>query len=136
MVFHLNSLAQRNISQFCENGNGYYHLKWKHFKVNQDNSLKEIFSKNQNADVTLVSDDKVLFSAHKFILSACSPVFKDLLLNNPHPHPMIYLNGVKKFELDSLLQFIYLGKTQFYLSKMEKLLEIGRDLQIKQQIFF
>ena len=109
-----------------------YKLTWKHFNVNQDTSLKAIFSNNENADVTLVSDDKVAFPAHKFILSACSPVFKDLLLKNPHPHPMIYLNGVKRFDLDSLLQFIYFGKTQFFQSRMEKFFEIGKDLQIEQ----
>ena len=109
-----------------------YNLTWKHFGVNQDRSLKEIFSNNENADVTLVSGDKVAFLAHKFVLSACSTVLKDLLLSNPHPHPMIYLNGVKKIELDSLLQFMYLGKTQICQSRMEKFFENGRDLHIKQ----
>ena len=33
-------------------------------------------------DVTLVSDDLVCLKAHKFVLSACSPVLKDILLKN------------------------------------------------------
>ena len=105
--------------------NDVYNLKWKHFKVNQDSTLEELFTKNNNqADVTLVSDDKVAFPAHKFILGACSPILKDLLINNPHPHPMI--------ELSSILQFIYLGKTQFFHSRMQNFFETGRELQIKQ----
>ena len=112
--------------------NDVYNLRWKHFKINQDSALEELFTKNNNqADVTLVSDDKVAFPAHKFILGACSPILKDLLTNNPHPHPMIYLKGVKKFELNSILQFIYLGKTQFFHSRMEKFFATGRELQIK-----
>ena len=111
---------------------GVYNLTWKHFKLNQDSSMKEMFSSNENADVTLVSDDKFTFPAHKFIISAGSSVFEDLLINNPHHHPMIYLNGVKKIELDSFLQLIYLGKTKFCPSRMEKFFEIVRDLQIKQ----
>lgn len=109
-----------------------YNLKWKHFYSNQSSCLIDLFTKNNNTDVTLVTDDKAAFQAHQFVLSACSSVFKDLLLNNPHPYPMIYLNGVKKCELDSLLQFIYLGKTQFDHSRMEKFLKNGRDLGIKQ----
>ena len=90
-----------------------YNLKWKYFTVNQDSSLEELFTKENNqADVTLVSDDKVAFPVHKFVIGACSPVLKDLLTKNPHPHPMIYLNGINKFELNSILRFIYFGKTQ------------------------
>ena len=47
-----------------------YKLTWKHFDVNQDTSLTEMHSNNENIDITLVSDDKVTFPAHKFILSA------------------------------------------------------------------
>ena len=109
-----------------------YKLKWKHFNSNQNYSLNELFNKNENADVTLVTDDKVTFPAHKIVLSACSPILKELLINNLHPHPIIYLNEVKRFELNSLLEFVYLGKTQFHQSRMEKFLETARNLQIKQ----
>ena len=65
-------------------------------RASQHYQLKDFFLNNNDADVTLVSDDKVAFPAHKFILSAFSSVFKDLFLKHPHPHPMIYLNGVKQ----------------------------------------
>ena len=55
-----------------------YNLKWKNFNVNQDSTLEELFTKINHPDVTLVSDDKVAFPAHKFVLGACSPVLKDL----------------------------------------------------------
>ena len=111
-----------------------YKLKWKHFNANQEYNLHELLftKKNENADVTLVTDDQVAFPAHKFVLSSCSPVLKNLLPNNPHPHPLIYLNGVKGFELNSLLQFIYIGKTEFHQSRAKKFFESGRDLQIQK----
>ena len=113
--------------------NDVYNLKWKFFTDNQDSALEELFTKNNNqADVTLVSDDKVAFPVHKFVIGACSPVLKDLLTKNPHPHPMIYLNGVKQFELNSILRFIYFGKTQVFQSRMEKFFETGKELKIKQ----
>ena len=110
-----------------------YNLKWRHFKVNQDSALEELFTKNNNqADVTLVSDDKVAFQAHKFILGASSPVLKELLIDNPHPHPLIYLKGIKKIELKSILRFIYLGKTEIFQSRIKNFFETGKELRIKQ----
>ena len=106
-------------------------MRMKNFNVNQDYSLNELLTKNENADVTLITVDKAAFPAHKFVLSACSPVLKDLLLNNPHPHPIIYLNSIRGLELDSLLQFIYLGKTQIHQIEIGKFYENVRDLQIK-----
>ena len=88
-----------------------YNLKWNYFSINQNSTLEDLFSQNHQPIVTLVSDDKVAFRAHKFVLGAGSPVLKDLLLNNPHADPVIFLKGVKSFELNSILQFIYLGKT-------------------------
>ena len=102
----------------------------RHFRDNLVCSLKNLLSKDETADVTLVSDDLTIFSAHKFVLSSFSPVFKDLLLNNPHPQPMIYLRGINKFELDSIIQFLYSGTAQFYHQRMEKFFETAKDLKI------
>ena len=56
------------------------------------------------SDVTVVSGDEMLdYQVHKFVLSAVSPVFKEILLNNPHEHPLIYLSGVRERELQYLL---------------------------------
>ena len=41
--------------------------------------MKELKSNDDFADVTLVTEDKKHIKAHKNILSACSPVFKDIL---------------------------------------------------------
>ena len=54
-------------------------------------ALSSTFTDKPFVDVTLISDDQIPLHAHKFILSACSPVLKTLLLENPHSHPLIYL---------------------------------------------
>ena len=113
---------------------GIYNLKWNHFNVNQNYNLEELLTKNIQTDVTLVSDDKVAFSAHKFVLGASSSVLKDLLISNPHSHPIVYLNGVKNFELNSILQFIYLGKIQFFQSrKRDWMLLFNRQIHSRAQ---
>ena len=106
--------------------------KSKYFYNDFTTSLRDLFTKSNYSDVTLVSDDQIQFQAHKFVLSACSPVLKNLLLNNSHSHPLIYLRGVKQQELGSILQFMYHGEAAIHLDSINMFLENAKDLQIKQ----
>ena len=83
-----------------------FSLSWTNFKGHVVSSFGNLMAENDFSDVTLVSDDQIQIRAHKFVLSACSPVLKNILLNNPHSHPVVYLRGVKQHELQSLLQFM------------------------------
>ena len=73
---------------------------------------KELFQEKHFADVTLVSDDEIQLKAHKVILSSSSSFFRNLLLNNPHPHPLLFMRGIKKLHLMSILQFMYIGEAK------------------------
>ena len=103
-------------------------LKWKYFNSRVSNTIKE----QSQYDVTLVSDDHKPFLAHKYVLGAVSQVLKTILLNNPHPHPLIYLKGVNHQELNSILQFIYFGKVCVDHINMRKFADAAEDLQIKK----
>ena len=83
-------------------------------------------------DVTLVSDDKTPFQAHKVLISAFSPVLKDLLQENPHPHPLIYLSGVDHRELQQFLQFLYLGEAKLDKNRIQIFLDMSRTLQFTE----
>ena len=109
-----------------------YHLKWKYFISNNSSSLTDLFEESSFSDVTLVSDDHQPFHAHMYVLSAHSSYFKDILLNNPHPHPLIYLRGVSHEDLYSILEFIYLGKASVYPDNMGRFALAAKDLQIKK----
>ena len=78
-------------------------LAWNSFPNHIACSLSDLFKTNTFSDVTLVSEDDWQVKAHKFVLSACSPVLRKILLNNLHPHPVIFLRGVKKQALESFL---------------------------------
>merc|ERR1712218_348558 len=83
---------------------------------------------SQFADVTLVTDDKQLIRAHRNILGACSPVFKNILnLDSSIANPVIYLRGIQSSEMESIMQFIYQGKTSF-----NELLTVSKNLEIKE----
>merc|ERR1712179_402156 len=109
-----------------------YTLKWKDFSSNVLSNVSDVIKEQSFCDVTLVSDDQKPFQAHRYVLSTFSPVLKEILLNNPHSHPLIYLRGVNHQELDSILQFIYFGKTWVDHSHIKKFAEAAKDLQIKK----
>ena len=94
--------------------------------------LKDLHQEGRYADVTLVSDDQTQFKAHKIILSASSPVFMKIIDNNPSQHPLIYLSGVKSYELESILQFMYLGETKVCQERIGKFVKLAKDLEVKE----
>ena len=107
-------------------------LNWKHIHSNNLTSNKpDKFKENSFSDVTLVSDDKIPYQAHKYVLSAFSPVLKNILLDNPHSHQLIYLRGINHLDLESILQFLYLGKVSIYAKNMDRFTQAATDLQIK-----
>ena len=105
-------------------------LYWKSFQRDVASSLQILHTENNFSDVTLVSDDQIQIQAHKIIISACSPVLKNILVNNNHSHPIIYLRGVKNQELHSILQFIYFGEVKIAHDRINEFLDIAKDLEL------
>ena len=56
--------------------------------------MKEMMN-DDFADVTLVSEDRKHIRAHKNILSACSPVLKDIVKLDQNAKPIIYMRGIR-----------------------------------------
>ena len=109
-----------------------YDLKWKTFNEHLVEVFKDLGDQGHFADVTLVSDDQIQTPAHKVVLSACSPVLKTLLINNPHSHPLLYLRGIKQTELQAILKFMYFGETQIYESRINDFVSVAKDLEVKE----
>ena len=107
-------------------------LSWKSFQTHILSALAQQFKYSTFSDVTLVTDDHSQFQAHKFVLSACSPILENILLTNPHQHPFLFLYGVKKKELECILQFMYLGETKIDHERIDDFLKVATDLKIKQ----
>jgi len=81
-------------------------------------------------DVTLACDDEQI-QAHKVILSACSPFFRNVLRRNPHQHPLLYLKGVKYTDLQSVLNFMYHGEVNVAQEELNSFLAVAEDLRVK-----
>ena len=66
-------------------------LQWNDFKQNISASLGDLRGDKDFTDVTLVCEDGQQVEAHKVILVASSPFFKELLRKNKHSHPLVYM---------------------------------------------
>ena len=106
-------------------------LTWKTFPEHLQFVFRDLYHDDRLTDVTLISDDQTQFKAHKVILSACSPFFKKIIESNPSQHPLIYLRGIESDEIESILQFMYLGEGRFYQDRMGEFFKVARDLQVK-----
>ena len=97
-------------------------LRWNDFESNISGSFKELRDDQEFFDVTLACDDEQI-KAHKVIISACSPFFRNVLRTNPHQHPLLYMRGVSFSDLRSVLDFMYHGEVNI----------AQEELQVKNQ---
>ncbi|XP_069991428.1 broad-complex core protein isoforms 1/2/3/4/5 isoform X5 [Penaeus vannamei] len=109
--------------QFC--------LRWNNFQANIVSSFEALLDREEFVDVTLTAEGKSL-KAHRVLLSACSPYFRDLFRDLPaHQHPVIVLRDTSFLELKSLLSFIYHGEVNVSQERLGLLLKTAEALRIK-----
>ena len=94
--------------------------------------MKELMMNEDFSDVTLITEDKQQIKANVNILSACSPIFKDILKKEKNSHTIMYLRGIQHSEMESIMQFIYLGEATFYEERMDEFLAVAKSLEIKE----
>ena len=110
-----------------------YTLTWQNYSDHLRDNLREMMLSGEFTDVTLVTDDKQQMRAHRNILSACSQVFKNILqMDFDKTNPVIYLRGIQHAEMESILQFIYLGNTRIHEERMNEFFMVSKNLEIKQ----
>ena len=73
-------------------------------------TVGDLFKNKILTDVTLVCDDRVKIEAHKVVLSAGSDLFRDFFTNDIHTHPLMFMKGIKHYQLQPVIQFLYHGE--------------------------
>lgn len=81
-------------------------------------------------DVTIACNGLSL-KAHKLVLSACSPFFKDLFADNPCTHPIIILRDFEFADLKAVIDFIYKGELSVPRERLMSALKVAEDLNIR-----
>ena len=110
---------------------GKYNLTWQTYPDHLKSMMKELMMNEEYADVTLITEDKKQIKAHINILSLCSPLFKDILKKEKNTNQIIYFRGIKFSEMESIMQFIYLGEATFYEERMDEFLDAAKLFEIK-----
>ena len=108
-----------------------FSLKWNDYHSNWSTSLSKLRNEKNFADVTLVTEDKVKFTAHKVLLSSCSNMFNFILKENTNFNTLLYLNGVNSVNLGSILDYIYHGEVSLYQDNLNSFLESAQKLEIE-----
>jgi len=105
-------------------------LRWNDFEHNISSAFRELRDDKDFFDVTLACDDEQI-QAHKVILSACSPFFRNVLRRNQHQHPLLYLKGINYSNLQSVLNFMYHGEVNVAQEELNSFLSVAEDLRVK-----
>ena len=106
-------------------------LQWNDFQENMKSTFVNLRGDKHFSDVTLVSEDGQQMEAHRVILAASSLFFKMLLEGNQHPHPLIYMRGVKSEDLLAIVDFLYCGEANVFQENLDSFLAIAEELQLK-----
>ena len=105
-------------------------LKWPDSQSTWRNSLSTLRNDTEFADVTLISEDKIKFSAHKVLLASCSSMLKFILEGHNNSIPLLYLGGVSSEDLGFILDYIYFGEINIFQEQLDSFLETAKKLDI------
>ena len=106
-------------------------LKWNDFKENTNNAFISLRNDTDFTEITLTCEDGNHIEAHKVILALSSPFFLNLLKRNKHPHPIIYMRGMKSEDLVAIIDFLYYGEANIDHANLDNFLNIVEELQLK-----
>ena len=128
-----------------------YCLKWNNYQANVTTTFKELLAVEDFVDITLSAEGGAL-KAHKVVLSACSPYFRDILKVkklefffhessnfrdsflqgiSSWQHPVIVLKDVPFEDLQGIVEFIYHGEVNVDKESLNSFLRTASTLRVK-----
>ena len=105
-------------------------VKWNDFGQNVRSLFSQLRKDGEFADVTLACEDGQEVLAHQILLASQSPFFMNVLKRNRHPHPIIYMRGVKSENLVALVHFLYRGEMNIHREDLAVCLSLAEELQL------
>ena len=106
-------------------------LQWNDFRDNVSTAFGSLREDHDFADVTLACEDGKEVEAHKVVLAASSPIFKNLLKRNKNKHPLIYMRGLSSDTLVAILDFLYFGEANVPQESLDDFLALAAELKLK-----
>ena len=115
------------------NQDKFVNLVWSSFYTNVPKTFEDVRASQEFSDITLACDDEGLVEAHKMILASGSTFFQKLLSAGrfrSNPSPIIFLKGVKVWQLEAVMDFLYSGETRVRQGELNSFLELAQQLGI------
>ena len=106
-------------------------LQWNDFKDSVNSAFGKLRDDTDFSDVTLACEDGKQVEAHKVVLVSSSPFFMELLRKNKHPHPLVYMKGVKYDDLVAIVDFLYVGEANVLQENLDSFLSVAGELKLK-----
>ena len=106
-------------------------LKWNDFQENLNSAFGVLRNDKEFSDLTLACEDGTQIETHKVILASSSPFFMEILKRNKHPHPLIYMRGIKAEELVAIIDFLYFGEANVNQESLDAFLALAEELRLK-----
>lgn len=113
-------------------------LRWNDFESILSRSFTDMRAESDFFDVRIACYDKAVMKtlpAHRVVLSACSPVLKELLRaigsDTSANGPLIFLRGIAYQKMEAILDFMYNGQTKVNHTDLDAFLAAAEELKIK-----
>ncbi|XP_055845866.1 broad-complex core protein isoform X4 [Episyrphus balteatus] len=107
----------------------HFCLRWNNYQSSITSAFENLRDDEDFVDVTLACDGRSI-KAHRVVLSACSPYFRELLKSTPCKHPVIVLQDVNFLDLHSLVEFIYHGEVNVHQRSLSSFLKTAEVLRV------
>ncbi|XP_050069083.1 protein bric-a-brac 1 [Anopheles maculipalpis] len=107
-----------------------FSLRWNNYTSYIAGAFDSLRYEEDFVDVTLCCEGRKI-RAHKILLSACSPYFKDVFKENPCQHPVIIFKNVRYTDLMSLVEFMYQGEVSVPQEQLPSFLHTAEVLAIR-----
>ena len=106
-------------------------LQWNEYQNIFIKAFRDLRNDEALTDVTLVCEDGKQIKAHKVVLASTSPFFLDLLKRNKHPHPLVYMKGIKSENIFALVDFLYRGEANVFEENLDSFLALANEVKLQ-----
>ncbi|XP_015114251.1 protein bric-a-brac 2 [Diachasma alloeum] len=113
-----------------------YCLRWNNHSANLQLAFHDLLQKQAFTDVLLVVEDgagTTSIKCHKMVLAACSTFFETIFRQAPsnEQYLMLLLPGVKGWEMEAILEYMYQGEVCVLQERINDLLKVAKLLKVK-----
>ncbi|XP_037072195.1 protein tramtrack, beta isoform-like [Pollicipes pollicipes] len=105
-------------------------LKWDGFQGSVTSLFNSLRQQGELVDITLCCEGQRL-RAHRMMLSACSPYFRELLKDLPCQQMVIFLKDTSAVDLRAIIEFMYKGSVNVSQSQLASFIKTAEMLQIR-----